>query len=386
MSLVRSMRFEVLLLLLLSANNLTSISPDNATFIDVVYIFIPLFFYCVFHKFISFNGYFLYFVLYFEAMFSVLISPQAGFTSTAVTYFLYCVLVLLISSIPFTPHQLRKFEKYYNYLAIICCILIILSWMAGITNGENRYSIGIVGVKKNQNYVNDIILLSFAFLLSKMYFTNRIRLKEIALILLFFFACFLTGTRAALLTLGLLALVYIFLIFFKKGKKSIAIWIILLGSLGIFLLFNILPPEIAERFIGEGSSEDNLRTLMWANNYLEFIKSPFLGMGLGQTDVINAKTVILENDTGDILSLHNVLLQFLYEQGILGVLIFIVILRGIIKRFRKEDRLFGVLMMLALYFPISFQNGLVGFVFWWPLMLLEIYSRTSKRQGLISTY
>jgi O-antigen ligase len=107
----------------------------------------------------------------------------------------------------------------------------------------------------------------------------------------------------------------------------------------------------------------------------QLLKHPILGLGLGGTTAYNTTLGL------SITNIHNVVLQFLCDQGFIAFLIFIYIIISIIKRTRKEDKFLILILMLSLYFPICFQNGLVGYTFWWPLTVLEVVSRWSQRRA-----
>lgn len=373
--------FEIILLLSLSAANLTPATVDSASFIHIAVIFICV---CIYNhnKYgLNITSYVLYILLWLEAIISVGLSNIIGYETTSITYLLFCILVMEMSNIKYSKQQLYTFEKLYQYLSILCSLLIILSWINGVQHGMNRYSIDIIGFKKNQNYVNDIIILSYAFMLIKGYKTSRFSLHNIVVCSILVFACFLTGTRAALLTLCLLTIIILYFIGKKKGKTKMMFLLLLLFFCGIYLLFTYAPAEISERFIGEGASEDVLRTMMWNANYEAFSKQPIWGLGINATNIINYK--IIDEPFDGILCMHNVILQFIFEQGIVGLMILCIILSRIYLRFRKSDRFNFFMMFIALYAPIFFQNGLVGVTFWWPLVILEIYSKVSNKESLL---
>ena len=186
---------------------------------------------------------------------------------------------------------------------------------------------------------------------------------------------FLTGTRAAFLCMLALCSFSILYVLIIKQKYS---YILLFGifAVGAYLfLMNFVSEVIIERLTGDKLLNDDSRWFMWQSALNEFTKHPILGMGLSGITEYNRTISSVE-------AIHNVVLQFVCDQGLIGCILFVSLLVSIWRRVKKEDSFLLTLMIIALYVPIMFQNGTVSFTFWWPLAVLEIFSNVSARSGI----
>lgn len=377
----------IVILCLLASVPLTSDSLDAATFRNVLIPFGALVAAAVFYRIKIDKEYICYVFLWLSAIVSTLCSSYIGIERTAVTYFLFALMVVLFANMGYTLVDLRRFAKFYVCFALICALLIIATRIADIPHIDSRYSVAILGITKNPNYINPVILLGCAFELYWIVKEPRKRIPRAILLAVMLYGCLLTGTRAAFLTFILcVAFVGIYTFFASDTAKRLwnmvrtdkkNIWTICLAG-AAFVAVGALAVWILARgrFSLDRLFKDNLRMNMWKMSFLEFLKHPILGLGLNGTTAYNTSLNFRVNN------IHNVLLQFICDQGIIGVLIFGYILYRIIRRTRKEDRFLIGIMSIAMYFPILFQNGLVAYTFWWPLLMLEVFSRVSQREGL----
>lgn len=356
--------------------SLISFSPDAGSFRDTILVFILLcgvFFAC---RVKVCKSSLLYLLLWFEALVATSYSVYSVIERNIITYLLFAIITIMFCNLKFKKKDICCFINIYVYIALICAILIILSWIMEVPHSWNRYSIGVIGVTKNPNYINDIILLASAFLIYKMVVFKKCRFIYSVFLGVFLFAIILTGTRAALLTfVGIVLISLIYMIGRGKNIKNIfLIFLLIILVIGVMLF--IAPDDIKYRFLRENAFTDNLRLYMWKMGFEQFKSFPIFGMGINGATAYNSTLNL------SVTNIHNVLLQFVYEQGIVGVVIFIILLFNIIRRTKKHDKFLIVLMFFSLYFPILFQNGLVAFTFWWPLVVLEVVSRVSEREGI----
>lgn len=330
---------------------------------------------------------FLYPLLCLEAVISTSFSSYIGMERTGITYLLFALTVVIYANFQYDPTDLRRFVDFYICMALVCAALIAMSWIADIQHSYNRYSLGILGISKNPNYINSIILLSCAVLMYRLVTSREKRPLRGLLLAALIFGCILTGTRAAVLTIALcagLAILYLLvaskkwepLLRFIREKRRLFLIICAAFVVSIVLIVLFLPNSVIRRFSLQKMFHDDLRMYMWKMSFLQFLEHPFLGLGLNGTTAYNTTLEL------SVTNIHNVLLQFLCDQGILGLCIFISIIWQILRRTRKQDRFLILMMGVALYFPILFQNGLVAFTFWWPLLILEVFSRASQRKEL----
>lgn len=366
-------------LILYSLTNIISSSPDSASFRDVLPTYFFVFLTMVLHRAFDIHidiSTLCYFGITFVATTSTFLSSYVKIERTILTFFLFMLLTVLLFHLRYTDIVIEEFTNYYIAFATICALLIIASWLAGIEHTWHRYSIGITGLNKNPNYINSIILMGFALLLYKICAGKRIKLRYIIGLLIQLCGVALTGTRAAILTIVFCVIFTIIYQLFVK-RRYIYFLYIAVGLFFIVLVFNyIIPESISERYFKADMLTDNSRMIMWETAFREFLKHPLLGLGLGGTTINNAKL-------GLFMNIHNVLLNFLCDCGSIAAIFLLIIWFRIVKRTQKEHRFLIYILAIALYFPILFQNGVVGYTFWWPLAVLEIYSRWSQNKNKI---
>ena len=211
---------------------------------------------------------------------------------------------------------------------------------------------------------------------------------------LFFLALLLTGKRGQLIA-SVISMVLVFGIHAKvKGKKF---WVnILKISIVFFLMFLILIfvfPQAAKpftRFIERlGGDQTSGRIPLFSGAIRLFVQKPIFGWGVG----------VFSNLYGT--GTHNMYLQLLAENGLIGFFLFSAILiincvntfKEIKRNIFKKERQYISYLMFSLYFQIFYIiYGLVGnavndgyiLVFYLivssiPYMFRKIYNRTYQK-------
>ncbi len=321
----------------------------------------------------------LYAVLFlFFAIISTAISNIVGFGSGLLKLFVFIILFISISSFVLTPKQLKISFKTYLYLSIAISILIILSFVFGYPHIEEfgfqgRYSIGITGIFKNPNYLSSFYNASF-FVICYILATVTVPLKEkvvfYSILALFVVATFFTGTRAALLVEAFVVIAMMF-IKAKRTKMYKFIPVVIIIFIVLIYYWSTLI-ELYNMFVaGREMMSDSIREVSW-NYALHFIKeNPILGCGHKAWDVIR----FTRGDVDEYL--HNIFLELILDQGIIGLLLVIAIIFIGYNRTKKGDRLFLMLLLVTTGFPLLFQNGLYEVNFWRFLIINRLMINVS---------
>ena len=109
---------------------------------------------------------------------------------------------------------------------------------------------------------------------------------------------------------------------------------------------------------GREMTHDTIREDSW-NFALEFIKqNPIFGSGHNSWSVIHQ----MRGDVDEYL--HNIFLELLLDQGIIGCLLVFLIVTVGFNRTKKGDRFFLIFLLFTTAFPMLFQNGLYEINFW----------------------
>ena len=109
---------------------------------------------------------------------------------------------------------------------------------------------------------------------------------------------------------------------------------------------------------------------------LKYIKeNPILGCGLFSWNRIGA--------TGDYLEwLHNIFLELVLNQGIVGLLLFLCMIFSGANYIKKSDRFFIFVFLFVTGFPMLFQNGVIAVNLWRFVLLNRIVFNYSSRNKL----
>ena len=175
------------------------------------------------------------------------------------------------------------------------------------------------------------ISISFSKLMNK-------RSKEFFIVfVLSFLALLFTAKRAHL---GFSFFCILFLFFYSNKRKTMKIFrfvsIVILTVLLFSLLFNDIFNSWMYRFHrNDGSDISSNRFFLWGVAFTEFLKRPLFGFGWGYYSNISETNV------------HNVYIQVLCELGILGEILFIIMLLSnfvsVMRNLKKTIKIKGVL-------------------------------------------
>lgn len=184
-------------------------------------------------------------------------------------------------------------------------------------------------------------------------------------------SCFVFSTIAVVLTQsrgGLLAYVAILLIaaFLLAPNPTLRLrWLtaVVLGSVG----GAVLAGSIFERLSGVDSFTEITRLAIWAGGWLVFIGHPIAGVGYGNFKTALATTIAVPD--GFMLDAHNLYLELLAETGILGFIVFAVLvfvcLRQARRMLREPAEPMKCMVGFAVYAAIGgiLVHGCVEYVF-----------------------
>ncbi len=302
-------------------------------------------------------------LLWVEGVISTISSGRA-LSTTIITYFLFIFLYILITSQNFSTNQIRFFLGIYINISVIVTFIIILSAIFGKTYlGMNmpRYSLDIIGIEKNPNYINAFVCGPYVILLYKLLLTLGEKKKNNLFVLfktiIILTGSILTGTRAALLVFGIVTVMVIIHIFnnvYKIRKIKVLSFLIAFSLILFLLLHFFIPHAVFTRF----NLEDNTRTFLWSTGYNSFHDSNIiLGFGLGGT------TVAIRGSY-----LHSMILQHTFDQGIIGFILFLILIFVNTKKIEMNDTVIIVIFSIALFYPFFFNNGNITVSFWYPII------------------
>ena len=304
-------------------------------------------------------------LLFIFAIFSTILSDKGSLGSGLFKYLVFILLFISISSYVMPPKQLRFSFVAYLYLSVALSVLIILSYIFGYphivesSGYQGRYSIGITGLFKNPNYLTSFYNVAFfvvTYIIATVELNIRKKIVLYIFLALFIISSFFSGTRAALVV-EILILASIPLLYAKAHRLYKLIPIAIIISIPVVYYWSTLM-DLYELFLGARDlTGDSGREEAWSYA-IKFIKeSPILGCGHKSWESISMGTSYLEY-------LHNIFLELILDQGIIGLLLVVGIVSTGYKKTKKSDRAFLVLLFFVTAFPLLFQNGLYEVNFW----------------------
>lgn len=361
------------------------LSTEETADPGVIYVLamvVPTVVYAVAKSYIRMTSYnFFALLLWVSAIFSTIIGPFGSFNTTTIKYLIFVLYFVSVSSYSYSKYELIKISKVCVIVSIGLAILIILSYLGGYEHNDSmyfmsRYSIGITGVFKNPNYLVafmnfTLFLLLYSILYGKNEKRNLLILK-LSIICLFLVSFYLTGTRASFVTAFSVIIILMVHYLLHNNHK---LWVIIPACI-IFIFIIVYKDtlvDLYDLFMGSRNlTGDEGREEAW-NLALKHIKeNPIFGCGLFSWNNIIGNSDYLE-------WLHNLFLELILNQGILGFIIFLLMLLSGVNKIKKSDRFFVLVLFFVTTFPMLFQNGVIAVHLWRYVIIHRIVINFSIR-------
>lgn len=295
-------------------------------------------------------------------------------------------LVLLIWDLYDSPAAVRQGLQFYILGSFAPVISIIHNFITGNQISYGRYSAASDNANTTGIVIAFMIPVAWHLALSAdpERKTRWLQLVNYAYIPTGLFAIALTGTRFAMI-MTLPALVF-GLGAFTQLKLGARIVIFLLLAVALTSLPTLLPESSLERLgsvrteITQGDLSG--RTILWQNGFDLWADEPLLGIGSA------AFPQAVEPLYGRRRHLHNSYLAILAETGLIGFLLFGLLLTSAVAQIRylpKWDRRFWITMLVVW----GLGNLILTWEYtkstWLLLTLLAAHTALSRRQGEVST-
>ena len=111
---------------------------------------------------------------------------------------------------------------------------------------------------------------------------------------------------------------------------------------------------------------DDVRLKVWDAALRAFRENPFWGSGLNASNTYSlAETELVT---------HNNFLDILGDSGIVGTVLFMLLLLSMLK-VKKHNLLNMLALMVVFLFPMAFINGFQTVTFWFPMIFIAHENR-----------
>lgn len=300
------------------------------------------------------NGVHLTLLLYTISVVATLLQDSGMWSVDNVTgYILNAALYICLTVIPYNKAELALMEKVQIVLLII---LNVLTFFSNGTQAE-RTTLKIMGQTSDPNYFVGFFIFPLTIALQRLA-SGKHRFFYLFLIGVSLYSVFLSGSRGGFLAVA--ATIACFAVLYPTGFARR--FLFLLGGLAFvailwFLLRPVLPENIVERMTIESVVESGGtgRIDIWKSMLREIMAQPdklFLGRGTYAVHQLFVGGVWTDAVA------HNQILQTLYNQGLIGLLTFL--LMTVVSFFRCINRRktvsIAILGMMALSISLSFNQ------------------------------
>lgn len=246
----------------------------------------------------------------------------------------------------------KKATKIFTIFGIVVAIQCILAYLIIKIKGYASYSdlfyknYFVIPIGATNNI--SAVLLPLMIIGAKT--LKRFKISYVALLVL---AVFLCKSRTGLLLCAL----YFFVEFVRKIRKDVLVVLIIALPLLLVVSWLVIRNsevgiKIQELLLGYSSKGDGLNALMsgrldvYKNVFNEALKHPILGNGI-------------DYEKFGFMRSHNVFLQTFYENGIVGLILFVVFCGLSIERIRQARKLDNIYRAFAFAMIFVFINALV---------------------------
>lgn len=310
------------------------------------------------------------------AIFAVISTMRSDVVSWSIdaTSLMLCVVFYIIATAQiYTADVVRKILRFYCGLVTFIGLWILISFVFNINLSDGRASISFFGIKKDQNYLSAFLTPAFAVIVYTTFFSPRQKLWNAFKAVMLFAAIYLTGSRAALISM----LVSFSLIMLKyvghKGlslRKIVVIFLtIIVVAIGAIWIQNT---TLFERMGNVDEYATNIRLEIWEYAMEGFYRHPILGSGIEAGTYYSQRAVRWYT--------HSCFVDILVGQGIVGAFLYLCMFLGFLKG-NSGNRNFVITYLLACFVPLGFINGYGCITFWMPMTMCQVISSTAREYG-----
>ena len=243
------------------------------------------------------------------------------------------------------------------------------------------------------SYLSGYVLLSFVIVLESLFDKGISLLKKViytVMASIFLAVIYLLSSRAGFLATFMVTVLYFFIRFRKKQLK----WIFY-SFMGVLLFFIILIASTNDKIrydiskitsdTLETSIEKDVRYTIWRSSLNVIKENPVTGVGTGDvSSELKKEFKSLGYSYGyyEDLNAHNQFIEILLENGIIGLVLFLILLGYMIYiAISQGNLIYGlfILMMIIFFFFETVLNRIAGVTFFPLFAFLLIYLKSPQK-------
>lgn len=239
----------------------------------------------------------------------------------------------------------------------------------------SRQVLVIAGVEIDPNNQAALLMVGICVSLVNLFFKERWRLISVLILLINTYGCFLTGSRASIVTILIAVLFCIVLPGEKKKISAIirrVVLVILFFAAALYLAQRLNISVYNRLFNRQGYAGGSGRSQQWANVWRVYTNNLFsvlFGIGWGTSTILTG--AYAQNGTN--LGVHNTFLTMLCDVGLIGTLVFLVPIFVMAYRLIRKRLHFPVMLLIIQFVPAFFIDAINKRFFWNAIFLLGMY-------------
>ena len=308
-------------------------------------------------------------------VFTMFVNPTSDNLDYVIGYFLNAALFLCISIVEYNENELKILE--YVQIALIVIITAITFYNDATVH--DRTTLSIFGQECDPNYYVGFFIFPLTVTMKKIC-TSKYRLLYTAIAFLAMYAIFLSGSRGGLLSI-LVTITAFAVIYPEKGINKIMILVCMM--LSVFVLWLVIKPFLPDTVINRMSVEAVVetggtnRTEIWASMLNEIKNSSrdfIFGRGIG------VRHPMTFSGTKAFVFAHNHMIQALYDQGIVGVIAFVMVVFSCCIRCIEKRKCVAIALlgMMALSLSLSYNPSIK---FFWNMIPYAAFAFPDAKTG-----
>ena len=249
-------------------------------------------------------------------------------------------LAMLVSCRIYNQREKRWIYNSWLLVGLIMVILMIFT-SGGYSNLEGRETIVLLGQNEDPNQINGYFLLPVIICIDRIINSSEITRSRVlcaALIVAMLYCVVKSGSRGGLAAVLVTVLVYS--VISVKGLKNRIITAVVIGGTAVVLFVFIiphLPQSLLERFSLDRIVEDRAtnRFDIWLA-LINDLKAHIGSFAWGKGFYATAPTIMATGLNNTVA--HNHIIQVLYDQGIIGCTLFMIMLvTGGVRTFKHSS-------------------------------------------------
>lgn len=311
------------------------------------------------------------FVIYMLYFISTAISNYVTVGREFFSFAIFCIFYIMAVSLDYTCKELRIFIISYIVIALSVSCNICYQWLNHhyMQAWLQRTSFYFMGHFKDPNYA--FAFISPAIILAIMIFfhTKSFKIKFAISInlIISLLALMIASSRAGMLAIFVSAVSMI--LFSNKIRIATKIRIVFLIVIVLlaarYFILNSYNEYALNRMFNDTDGGGRLE--IWESALEVFRKDPVLGGGLNSGSYVSALS------TG--YPTHSIFFDILCDSGIIGLISIIYFVLKNCIRCRRDNIEFQIILAIACIIPMLFINGFNTTTFFYPLIMLNIFSR-----------